>query len=167
MTGRLVIEDVRPRTPNRGHYAKAVLGEAVRVNAVIFKEGHDQLAGRVLLLVGKRRAPDSVAALESLGNDEWAGVVVPQRMGAHRIVVEAWTDRLATWAHKVRAKLGADQEIAVEIAEGVTLLEPYAGDPLIDKALVGLLDDDLDASGRVAAALRRGGSSRLGPASSR
>jgi starch synthase (maltosyl-transferring) len=153
MTGRLVIEDVRPRTPHRGHYAKAVVGEAVRVNAVIFKEGHDQITGRVLLVVGKRRAPDSVAALESLGNDEWAGVVVPQRIGAHRIVVEAWTDRLATWAHKVRAKLGADQEIDIEIAEGVTLLEPFAGDPLIDKALVGLLDVDLDASGRVAAAL--------------
>src|SRR5437762_4879592 len=102
--GRLVIEHVRPRTPNPGHFAKAVVGEKVVVRAVVFKDGHDQLAGRVLLLTKGRKKPVSTGVLTPLGNDEWEATLVPDRLGPHRIVVEAWTDRHATWAHKVRAK---------------------------------------------------------------
>src|ERR1700722_8560885 len=100
-----VIEDIRPRTPNPGHSAKAVVGETVRVSAVAFKEGHDQLTGRVVLFSGRRQAPESIGVLRPLGEDVWESEVVPQRIGPHRFVVEAWTDRLATWAHKVQAKL--------------------------------------------------------------
>ncbi|MGH8922859.1 MAG: maltotransferase domain-containing protein, partial [Actinomycetes bacterium] len=44
-----MIDDVRPRTPD-GFPAKAVVGEAVPVRAVIFKDGHDILAGRAVLI---------------------------------------------------------------------------------------------------------------------
>ena len=60
MTGRLVIDDLRPRTPSAGHFAKAVVGEVVRVTAVVFKEGHDRLDGRVRLVAqGARGASGS------------------------------------------------------------------------------------------------------------
>jgi starch synthase (maltosyl-transferring) len=42
-------------------------------------------------------------------------------MGHHQVIVEAWTDRQATWAHKTEAKLNAGQAIDVEIAEGLAL----------------------------------------------
>ncbi len=96
-----MIEDVRPRTPTAGHFAKAVVGERVTVRAVVFKDGHDQLTGRVLLLVKGRKRPETAGLLTPRGNDEWEATLVPNRIGAHRIVVEAWTDRHATWAHKV------------------------------------------------------------------
>jgi starch synthase (maltosyl-transferring) len=153
VTDRLVIQDIRPRTPSPGHYAKAVTGEAVRVRAVVLKEGHDLLTGRVQLFVGRRRAPVSVAALRPLGEDEWEAVVVPTEIGPHRIVVQAWTDRYATWVYKVETKLNAGQPIPVEIDEGVLLLEPAVGHPAVDKALRDLADPRLDDATRVAAAL--------------
>ena len=100
--GRLVVEDIRPRTPN-GFPAKAVVGEKVRVTAVVFKDGHDPIAARALLFkepgasaARRRRGADkpvAVAEMSALGNDEWEGFVVPDAMGAHRIVVQGWSQK--------------------------------------------------------------------------
>ncbi|MBO0748417.1 MAG: DUF3416 domain-containing protein, partial [Acidimicrobiaceae bacterium] len=118
MTGRLIIEDIRPRTPEAEHPAKAVVGEALTVRAAIYKDGHDVLAGRVLLFPAGSSVVDQVVPLAEEGNDEWSGVLVLPRVGRYEFVVQAWTDRHATWAHKVEAKLEAGQEIDVELAEG-------------------------------------------------
>ncbi|MGI8752530.1 MAG: maltotransferase domain-containing protein [Acidimicrobiales bacterium] len=122
MTGRMVIDDIRPATPESGYPAKAVVGEAVPVRAVIFKEGHDILAARALLWAEGRPEPDEVVDLTPGPGDEWEGRLVAVRLGRHRIVIQAWTDRHATWAQKVRAKLEAGVDLGVEIAEGVDLL---------------------------------------------
>src|SRR4051794_39644093 len=45
--GRIVIDDVRPRTPMAHYPAKAVVGEAVTVSADVFRDGHDILAAQV------------------------------------------------------------------------------------------------------------------------
>ena len=148
-----MIEDVRPTTPTAGHFAKAVVGEKVTVRAAVFKDGHDQLTGRALLLMKGRKRPETAGLLTPRGNDEWEATLVPNRIGAHRIVVEAWTDRHATWAHKVRAKLNAGQPIDVEIAEGVELLRPHAGDPTVITALDALTDAALAPAVRVRPAL--------------
>ena len=47
MIGRIVIDDVRPRTPQPEHPARAVVGERVEVTADVFRDGHDVLAGHV------------------------------------------------------------------------------------------------------------------------
>ena len=52
--------------PAAGHFAKAVVGEMVRASAVVFKDGHDRLTGRVLLFAGKRKVPESVGVLTAL-----------------------------------------------------------------------------------------------------
>jgi starch synthase (maltosyl-transferring) len=90
---RLVIEDIRPRTPHPRHYAKAVVGERIRVTAVMFRDGHDPIEGRVLLYADGRTDPVDVAALEPLGNDEWAASVVAGEIGPHRIEVQGHTVR--------------------------------------------------------------------------
>jgi starch synthase (maltosyl-transferring) len=124
---------------------------------MVIKEGHDVLAGRALLYSGNRKVPDSEARLTPLGNDEWAAVVVPGRVGRHRIVVEGWTDRHATWAHKVRIKLDAGVPVDVEIAEGDDLLAPAAqaqtATPGIAAALEALRDRSLPAAARLEPAL--------------
>jgi starch synthase (maltosyl-transferring) len=107
VTGRLVVEDIRPRTPGCSRNAKAVVGERVRVTAVIFRDGHDPIAGRVLLRRencdaeaggGAVEAPnlgavEYEAELLPLGNDEWEGFVVANGVGSHILQVEAWTVR--------------------------------------------------------------------------
>ncbi|MGH9123349.1 MAG: alpha-1,4-glucan--maltose-1-phosphate maltosyltransferase [Acidimicrobiales bacterium] len=153
MTGRIVIEDLRPRTPTGRYPARAVVGERVPVSATIFRDGHDILAARVRLVAGPvaaaadaaNPAPAAAPAEETIGalvtaglgaaaemlpadpgNDLWEGAIVATAMGLHHFVVEAWTDRQATWAHKTRAKLGAGQPIDVELAEGIALFESRA-----------------------------------------
>src|SRR5262245_42098103 len=119
----------------------------------MFKDGHDQLSGRVLLLPKGRKKPDAVGALAPLGNDLWEATVVPGRIGPFRIVVEGWTDRHATWAHKVRAKLDAGVPVDVEIAEGLDLLQPVADDPAVALALRALMDVSLPPAARLDPAL--------------
>ncbi|MDP9075312.1 MAG: DUF3416 domain-containing protein, partial [Actinomycetota bacterium] len=109
MTGRIVIDDIRPRTPTRQYPAKASVGEKVVVSAVIFKDGHDILAAQVRLgpaSLGGHQQGDEPAPMVDLvnGKDEWAAVVRPGSGGLQHIVIEAWTDRHATWAHKTRIK---------------------------------------------------------------
>jgi starch synthase (maltosyl-transferring) len=130
-----------------------VVGEVVRVTAAVFKDGHDRLSGRVLLLPKGRKRPDAVGVLTPLGNDLWESAVVPSRIGPYRLVVEGWTDRHATWAHKVRAKLDAGVAVDVEIAEGLELL-PLAGeDPAVAAALDALMDASLPPAARVGQAM--------------
>jgi starch synthase (maltosyl-transferring) len=128
--GRIIIDDLRPCAP-RGYPAKAVVGEAVRVSADIFKDGHDILAARV------RWAPAPVpaaggdrkwhtATMVELVNDRWEAVIEPAALGRHELVVEAWADAYATWRHKVTTKLAAAQDISVELEEGTRLLEARA-----------------------------------------
>ena len=124
-TGRIVIDAIRPSTP-AGYPAKAVVGESVRVSADVFKDGHDVLAARV------RWRPTAgekwvTAPMRDAGNDRCEAVVEPTTLGAHELVVEAWTDGYATWRHKTTTKLAAGQEVGVELEEGARLFEHRAG----------------------------------------
>src|SRR5687768_4382630 len=124
--GRIVVDDIRPRTPE-GFPAKAVVGEAVRISADVFKDGHDVLAGQVRWRAqAKGNGKWLTAPLHHAGNDRWEAVVEPTTLGAHEFVVEAWTDRYATWHHKVTAKQAAGQDVTVDLLEGEGL-EPDDG----------------------------------------
>ncbi|MGH9165770.1 MAG: alpha-1,4-glucan--maltose-1-phosphate maltosyltransferase [Acidimicrobiales bacterium] len=121
---RIVIDDVRPRTP-AGFPAKAVVGESVRVSADVFTDGHDVLAARLRW----RPASDGkwlTTPMHELGNDRFEAVVEPTALGRHEVVVEAWTDGYATWRHKATVKLAAGQDLGVELEEGAHLLEARA-----------------------------------------
>ncbi len=148
----IVVQDVRPSTPH-GYPAKAVVGEFIPVTASIFKDGHDILGAQALLRA-QGQVVDS-CALTHMGNDEWSGVLSAADAGAYEIVVQAWTDRYATWAHRAAVKLAARQEVGTEIAEAVLLLsEPFpdGGAPQGDgvaRALEALRDVEADDAERV------------------
>ncbi len=133
MTGWIVIDDARPRTPTGRYPAKAVVGESVRVSADIFKDGHDVLAARV-----RWRPEDDRkwrdAPMRLLVNDRWEGVVRPEVLGMHEVVIEAWTDRLATLEHDIEVKRGAGASTEVEEAEIAALppepVDVTASEPL-------------------------------------
>jgi starch synthase (maltosyl-transferring) len=159
---RIVIDDVRPRTPTGRWPAKAVVGEVVTVTATIFKDGHDVLAARVCWGAGNGdvKAAESRLAQVNAGLDLWATTIVPTTLGRHEIVVEAWTDLYATWRHKVEVKLDAGQEVDVELEEGALLLERKArelkgnGDArLLRRAVKTLRDGSLLPSERLAPAV--------------
>jgi starch synthase (maltosyl-transferring) len=122
---RIVIDEVRPRTPTGAYPAKVVVGEAVRVSADIFKDGHDILAARVRWHPCDKPQWDE-EPLHHVENDRWEAVIEPTTLGAHELVIEAWTDGYATWRHKATTKADAGQDIELELEEGAQLLERRA-----------------------------------------
>jgi len=148
--GRIVIEDLRPRTPTGRYPAKAVVGERVPISAAIFKDGHDILAAQATLVPvhagaeGFAPAQSAPMAMIDPGTDLWSVGLCPAEMGRYDLVIEAWTDRQATWAHKTQAKLDAGQAIDVELAEGIALFESRQADgPAEQAALAALLAGDV------------------------
>jgi starch synthase (maltosyl-transferring) len=123
VTGRLVIEDIRPATPHPGFSAKAIVGERVRVTAVMFKDGHEPIAGWAALFRQDETEPESVADLIALGNDEWEATLVPRRQGQHYIQILGWavrygqnvdfttSERVRLWVDRERALVGAWYEL--------------------------------------------------------
>ncbi len=143
MLPRIVIDDLRPRTPTGAFPAKATAGEAVDVSADIFTDGHDLLAARALARrTGTGRWHQAVP-LVHLGNDRWQGTVRFEELGDHEVVVEAWTDRFATWRRDTIVKAGAGQDVTTELEEGARLLEALA--PTVDAKRRSLVADAVEA----------------------
>ncbi|HUR50476.1 MAG TPA: maltotransferase domain-containing protein, partial [Acidimicrobiales bacterium] len=154
MIGRIVIAEVRPSTPS-GHPAKAVVGEVVPVSADIFRDGHDILAAQVRWRATDKDGEWSASPLQLVGNDRWEGALEASALGAHEMVIEAWTDTYATWRHKVTAKLGAGQDLSAEFAEAAALLAARGrkaakeDKPALTAARTALLDESLSAWDRL------------------
>ena len=120
----IVIDDIRPRTP-AGFPAKGVVGQALPVSAVLVADGHDRLGARVRWRKAGTRTWQ-VAPLVDLVQ-RWEGAIEPEEVGLHELVVEAWTDRYATWRHEIEVKVAAGQDVSLELEEGGLLLEELAG----------------------------------------
>jgi starch synthase (maltosyl-transferring) len=123
VTGRLVIEDIRPATPHPGFSAKAIVGEHVRVTCVMFKDGHEPLAGWAALFSRDDSEPEAIADLRAVGNDEWEATIVPRHTGPHRLQILGWALRhgenvdftasepVKLWVDRERALVGAWYEL--------------------------------------------------------
>jgi starch synthase (maltosyl-transferring) len=107
-----------------GHYpAKACVGDEVRVEATIFRDGHEVLGAALRMKPqGARRWQED--AMTELGNDRWAASFVPGSCGRWCYRIEAWVDPVASFQWELRRKVEAGQEdLSSELAEGAVLLE--------------------------------------------
>jgi starch synthase (maltosyl-transferring) len=157
---RIVVEDVRPGTPN-GYPAKAVVQRPLQVSACVYREGHDEVAVRLRWRPkGDRKWRDAV--MEPTGNDRWQAEIEPDTLGAHELVVEAWTDQFGTWRRDLAVKHEAGQDLDVELEEGARLLEtavdrvPGEDRKLVRLTIEHLRDDSLRVESRVTAGLDPG-----------
>ena len=48
MAGRIGIADIKPIVANGTYPARAVVGERIRIQATVFREGHDAVAANVV-----------------------------------------------------------------------------------------------------------------------
>ncbi len=124
MLAPIIIDDVRPRTPG-GFPAKAVVGERLEVSATVIADGHDVLGARVRWRPAGTRSWAS-SPMHSTVDDRWVGSITPGQIGLHEIVVEAWTDRYATWVHDMELKVADGQDVELELEEGALLLDELA-----------------------------------------
>jgi starch synthase (maltosyl-transferring) len=118
----VVVNGLRPTTPDGVSAAKAVVGQPLVVSANVFADGHDELAARVAWR-GPGETSWSTVPMRPLGNDRWEAAIVPQTLGCHEVGVEGWVDRHGTWRHRVLTKAGAGQDVEAELEEGARLIE--------------------------------------------
>ena len=160
-------------TVSGGRYpAKSFVGERIEVGATVFREGHDAVAANVVFRPAGGFGRTGAGAEPNLplvrmvpgtpGTDRYSAMVSPDRIGMWTLVVQAWSDPLATWRHAVEAKAAAHQsgpEMANDLEGGALLLEqvlarpdqPYAD--ALTAAVAALRDSDLPVVQRIGPAL--------------
>jgi starch synthase (maltosyl-transferring) len=137
------------------------------VGADIIKEGHDQVAARVLYKGPGDTDWATAPMLYDFDSDRWYGAFTVDRMGRWAFTIEAWTDRFGTWRSGLKKKVDAGQEVQVELTEGAQLARAASRstksaaarasllmtakvledrrDTAIEKRIARALDDDLMA----------------------
>lgn len=118
---RAAVEDVRPTVDCGRFPAKAVVGDAVVVEATAFADGHDLLVCDVRV---QRDGDASWSTIEMvpLGNDRWKGTFRATELGRYRFAVRAAVDRYGTWLRDLHARADAGQDVRGELAVGAGLL---------------------------------------------
>lgn len=121
----VVIEGVTPELDGGRYPVKREVGAIFIVEADLFREGHDILAGRVVY-----RAPGSAvpefAPLTFVDNDRWRGTFELETPGVYTYTVEAYPDLYRSWASDTKKKADAAQDVSSELLEGGRLLERLA-----------------------------------------
>ena len=119
---RVIVENVEPQVDCGRFPIKRVVGETVAVKADVFADGHDAIAAVVL----HRRAGDqawSESRMRDSGSDRWEALFTVDALGRYEFTIEAWVDRFASWRRELSAKVGAGQDVSLELLEGAALIE--------------------------------------------
>jgi starch synthase (maltosyl-transferring) len=118
---RVVISGVTPEIDAGRFPIRRTVGEAVRVEADVFTDGHDLLA--CWLLVRSSSAPEwSAIPMTALVNDRWRGQFRIERMELYDYTLAACIDHFRTWQRDLRKRVQAEQDIAVELRIGAELV---------------------------------------------
>lgn len=136
----VVISNLTPLVEGGKYPTKRVVGEPLRVEADIFKEGHDQ----VVAYLGWRSAGSSEwneIPMQHLENDRWTASLTFTERGRYEIAITAWADDFLTWLHDFERRLhGGQTDLSTEIEEGRVILNNAA-----IRAAAGKASDDANA----------------------
>ena len=122
--GRIPVLDITPLVNGGVRPAKAVVGEHFTVGATVFREGHDAVAADVVLIDPSGQSASRIAmTLVGQGTDRYEAKVAPTGEGLWQFHIEAWSDPIATWLHRLHVKIPVAIDVELEFAEGALLLE--------------------------------------------
>lgn len=122
---RIAIERVAPTADDGRFPVKRIAGESVAVSADIFADGHEMLAAVVLWRAVGENTWHEAPMLRG-ENDRWSGRVPLTSVGLHEVAIEVWRDLFASWRDEIEKKHAADVPIALELREGIALIERAA-----------------------------------------
>ena len=124
MVERIPITAVDPVVERGQHPVKAVVGETVRVEATVFREGHDALGAAVVPTdpAGDDRPPVLMTELADIP-DRYAADITPDAAGPWTFRVESWSHPYASWRHAAEIKIAADIDTELMFLEGAIVLE--------------------------------------------
>ena len=132
---RVVIEGVEPVVDDGRFPIKRTIGEAVRVSADIFADGHDRLAGVLRYRLAEAPLESGARAgdydwhevpVERAGDDRWTASFRVRVLGRYEYTLQAWIDRFASWREEVGKKHAAGQSVHDELLEGAVLVRGTA-----------------------------------------
>ncbi|HET9425336.1 MAG TPA: maltotransferase domain-containing protein, partial [Gemmatimonadaceae bacterium] len=157
----IAIECVSPELDAGRFPVKRIVGDVVEVGADIFKEGHDQIAARILYRGPNDTDWRTAPMAFDFDDDRWSGIFTVDRIGRWTFCVEAWTDVFGTWRSGLKKKFDAGVDVWVELLEGAQLLRQAARRAKLGNARATLLqtaavledEDELSMTVRVHRAL--------------
>jgi starch synthase (maltosyl-transferring) len=127
---RIQIQYPTPAVDGGQFPVKRCVGDTIRVEADVFRDGHDLIRAMVRYR-GPGEETFSEVELhridEHLGGVRWAGQFGVDRVGRWEYTIEAWTDVFGTWRDELARKVAAGQhDLAGELSEGLLLLRRAA-----------------------------------------
>lgn len=117
----ILIEHLSPELDCGRYPVKREVGDVLRVEADIFKEGHDRIAA----VVRYRRWDDSEwleADMHHVDNDRWAGSFLLPENTRYCYTVQAFSDVFRTWREGLEKKAAAGQDVGSELQEGLEIV---------------------------------------------
>ena len=124
--GHVVIERIWPAIDGGRYRAKTIAGDVFTVSADVYRDGTDMLQAVVRYRgPNDRRWSESTMAMVDV--DRWSGSFVPTDIGVYRYAIEAWTDRFGTWRRDLIKRVGAGQDVDLELEEGALFIEARLG----------------------------------------
>jgi starch synthase (maltosyl-transferring) len=122
MHRHILIEAITPSVDGGRYFAKGITGTPCRVEADIFRDGQ----GLIRAVIKWKKKGDETfleAPLLHTVNDRFTGEFPLTNNTTYEFTVEAWTDRFGTWLSGFEKKVEAERDVAVDLKEGLTLLE--------------------------------------------
>jgi starch synthase (maltosyl-transferring) len=137
---RIVITNVAPCVAQGAYPAKRCEGDLLMVEADIFADGHEKLAGATVL-----RTPEGeeiTVPMMPLGNDRWQGQARLDRTGVWDFRIEAWLDVFGGFVRDTGRKQTAGLSLELEAEEGRLMIAQVADRARgpIKAALAAILD---------------------------
>jgi starch synthase (maltosyl-transferring) len=121
----VIIESPSPEVDGGRYPVKRVLGDTVVLEADLLADGHDAIAGRVLIRHAKSESWQ-VAPLVPLGNDRFRATFEASALGVWEVAFEGWVDAFTTWRRDTEKKRAAGQDTAIELLVGARLIAEAA-----------------------------------------
>ncbi len=122
---RVVIETVRPEIDGGRFPIKRVVGQSVMVEADVFADGHDEIAG-VARYRHEEEREWTETTLVFAENDRWRASFEVRKQGRYYYTVSAWIDHFRSWRRDMRKRLAADQDVTVDLLIGRDLIRAAA-----------------------------------------
>lgn len=122
---RVAIEAVTPCVDDGSLPVKRLVGEIVLIEADIICDGHDKL-GVVLQWTEPGETAVHESRMEPSGNDRYRAELPLTRLGAYSFTIQAWRDAFASYRDEIAKKSAAGIDIALELREGMALLQRVA-----------------------------------------
>jgi starch synthase (maltosyl-transferring) len=117
---RVIIQAFTPSVDGGAFHVKRCVGDTLKIEAVIFADGHEQLAADVVYREGE--GPWLRVPMRPGVNDRWSAGFSLTSVGSWTFHVEAWLDHFGGFVRDTRRKQDAGQPLTLEAREGLAML---------------------------------------------